>query len=155
MERNVYGATPAEDIIVSNEADRLLFNIARWTKFLSILGFIILGVLAIFVISAGILITGMNEYAFQTHMYGYMPGTFSWMYAFLYLIVLGIYFVPIFYLYKFSTRIRKALSDRSSYTLTEALQFLNRHYQFIGILTIIGLIFFVISSVMMIMTMGV
>jgi len=154
MERNIYGATPAEDIIVSNESDLLLSNIARWTKFLSVLGFVALGIMAVFVISAGILITGMNEYAFHTHMYPYMPGTFSWMYALLYLIVLGIYFIPIFYLYKFSTRIRTALSNRSSHTLTEALSFLNRHYQFIGILTIIGLIFFVISSIMMIMAMG-
>lgn len=154
MERNVYGSIPTEDILISNEGDRLLYNISKWTKFLSILGFIVLGMMALFVISAGVLISGMNEYAINMDMYPYTPGTFSWFYAVIYLIALAVYFIPVYYLYKFSVKTRQTLSDRSSFTLTEALNFLNKHYVFIGVLTIIGIIFFIISTIIMMFSMG-
>lgn len=150
----MYETINGEEVLVSSSTTNLFRSISKWTKFLSIVGFIVLIMMAFFVLSAGFLITGMNEYAEMSRMYPYTPGTFSWLYVIVYLGILVIYFFPVFYLYKFSGRLKEAVSNKSSYTLTEAFQYLNKHYMLVGVLTIVGIIFFVISCLFMIMQMA-
>ncbi len=150
----MYETINGEEILVSNSTTDLLRSISKWTKFLSIVGFIVLIAMAFFVLATGFMITGMNDYAEMRRIYPYTPGTFSWLYAIIYLGILVVYFFPVFYLYKFSNRLKESILSKSSYTLTEAFQYLNKHYMLVGILTIIGIIFFVISCFFMIMQMA-
>jgi hypothetical protein len=48
-----------------------------------------------------------------------------------------LYFFPILYLFRFSTKAKTALNSGSDLELTEAFQNLKSHYKFVGILTIV------------------
>jgi len=151
MEEKVYETTWNEEMYITEATKDLLATISRWAKFLSIIGFIFLGLGVIFVLSAGTLISGMNNYMAMNPESYYIPGTFSWMYAFIYLSILVIYFFPFYFLYKFASRTQKALRSNETHTLTEAFNSLKNHYMYIGIITIIGIFFMVLSCIMMFM----
>ena len=59
------------------------------------------------------------------------------LFALLYLVIAGLYCVPIYHLYKFSTDMNEALQNRRTYTLDSAFESLKSHYKFIGIFTIV------------------
>jgi len=147
---NVWG----NELQVTGETSSILIKISHWTKFLSILGFVLLGIMAISIIGMGIFITGMNSYEGSIGMHPYSPGVFSWTYAFVYLLMLIVYFFPIYYLYRFSGKIREALFTNNDNLLAEAFNFLSRHYMLVGVLVIIGLVFFLISCIYMMMNWG-
>ncbi len=150
MAQDVHQVTWSEDVHLSGQTRSILSTISKWTKFLSIVGFIMLTISVLLILSAGTLITSVNRYMQVEGFYPYNPGTFEWTYAIMYLIVIAIYFIPVYYLYKFSVRIKEALATNNDVTLTEAFKYLNSHYTWFGILTIIGLIIFAIALLFMI-----
>jgi hypothetical protein len=66
----------------------------------------------------------------------------SFFFAVFYILMALIYFFPVLYLYRFSQHLGNALQMGSSDELTSSFNFLNKHYTFIGVLMIIGLILF-------------
>lgn len=139
---------------ITKEAGRLLLTISKWTKFLSILGFVMIGLVLLMLLFAGIFISGMNSYAEYSHMYPYMPGQFSWGFFIIYLIFLAIYFVPLFFLFKFSTLVKKAVVESNTRILTQSLRFLNNHYMVVGILAIVAIAGFIFSVIGIMMGVG-
>jgi len=129
---------------ITDESEYYLKEISRWAQFLSVVGFIMIGILAIGVFTSSALIYCMSEHAPLSEMYPHRPGTINWSYLFVYGCVLTAYFFPIFYLYKFSRRIRRGINDKDSITISEGFRFLKNHYVMIGTLTLLGLIFSVI-----------
>lgn len=85
----------------------------KWTIFLSILGFISLGLLFITLVLIEV-ITGLLFLAL---------GSFQ--------------FFPIYYLYKFSVLSKKAIYNHQPDDLTNAFRHLKSHYKFMGVLTIV------------------
>lgn len=130
---------------IPNDIPPILEKIARWTRYLSILGFVMLSLSAIAVLSMGTLITGMNWYAAGMNDTMYVPGVFSWPYALSALIILIIYFIPLYYLYKFSANLKAALAQKDSFKLEMSFSFLLKHYKFIGIMTILILICYLLA----------
>lgn len=113
-------------------------EIANWSFFLSIVGFIFIGFMVLGGLFAGVILGGMMG----DDMLGAMafgPGLLSGMY----LVMALLYFFPVFYLYRFSSKAKVALRSGSDSELTEAFENLKSHYKFLGILTIviIGLYF--------------
>lgn len=152
MKDQVYDPVLGNNMRISEESGYLLSNIARWAKFLSILGFVMLGLMAIGILSAGTLISGMNRYMLMSASDTmYNPGVFSWLHALICLGLLVIYFFPMYFLFRFSTRIKQALASSNTAVLTEAFSYLQKHYMYIGILAIFGLIFFVLGIIFMFM----
>lgn len=86
-----------------------LMETAKWTKLLSILGFI--GI--VFMVIGGVLLTTV------------------------YLVLAAIYVLPIYYLYNFSKNIKNALIFNNSNALDDAFLFLKSHYKYVGILSIV------------------
>jgi len=119
-----------------------LKSISLWATFLSVGGFVFLGLSALLIILTGILITGINSYTAAAHDSLYIPGVFSWTYAGIMIIIITIYFIPVYFLFRFSSELTKALKEDDGEKLSESFLFLQKHYKFIGILTIISLIFF-------------
>ncbi len=144
MEDNFFITETPDNLYISKESADLLVIITKWTKFLSIFGFIIIALMLIGIISSGVLLSNMNTYATQTAMYPYTPGTFMWGYAIPYIILLIIYFFPMYFLYKFSVRTKEALQTRNAATLADSLRFLKNHYMMIGIIAIITIVSFII-----------
>ena len=112
----------AQSVVYLNET-------RKWTIFLSVLGFIVLGLLVIFAFFAGTIFSAMSG--------GMMPAGTSIFISILYVAMALLYFFPIFYLYKFSTLSKKAIYEENTEDLTLAFKNLKSHYKFIGILTIV------------------
>jgi hypothetical protein len=60
----------------------------------------------------------------------------------LYFIIAGIYFIPVFYLFKFSQNAKHSLTQigaggSSNELMARAIDYLKKHFRFIGIMTII------------------
>lgn len=147
MQENTYENVYTDGMHFTSEGYSLLSQITKWTKFLSILGFVFIGLFVIIILSAGIVITSTNAYADMTDLSPYNPGVFSWFYALIYLVVLGIYAIPVYYLYKFSVKTKNALLIYDVDLLTDGLRFLKKHYAFIGILAIIGLVLYFVGII--------
>jgi hypothetical protein len=62
-----------------------------------------------------------------------------------YLIVLAVYFFPVLYLYRFSSKIKTALKQENRETLSDAFANLKSHYKFIGVLPIIVMSFYILA----------
>lgn len=114
----------------------------KWTNFLAILGFVMMGLMVIMGFSFGTIFSKFGGSEFGSPFPGFLFGI-------IYLIFAVIYFFPILYLFKFSSLIKKAVSSKNSNDLEMAFKNLKAHYRYIGIMMIIVLgiyaLFFVIA----------
>ena len=114
-----------------------------WMRFFAIAGFIGLGLAIIIMIIAGI---GMGTLAASTPelaafaMIG--PGV-----IFFYILMLAIYFFPLFFLFRFGKFIKNYMFTNDSRDLEEAFKNNKSLWKFVGILTIIGLAFIALMFV--------
>lgn len=141
---NIYNSPQKDKLEIQDDAAFFLREISRWTKFLSIVGFVFLGMMAFCTLGTGVFIDGTNRYSEIRMLNPHYPESFPWLYAIIYVFVLIAYFFPFYFLYKFSTRVKRALVENDSFVLTESFRFLKNHYLIIGTLALIGLIFFVV-----------
>lgn len=132
------------DIPVTINGAAFLRAAGRWAKFLAVVGFIFLTLGLLAVIGGGVFMADMLAtppfFPFQLSMGYLLVG---------YAVMLIIYFIPVFYLFSFASRVSRALKDQSRDYLTRAMHSLKVHYQVIGILAIIGILFYVIIMVSM------
>lgn len=120
----------AFDLMITDAAKTFLKEIAKWTNFLSIIGFIMVGLFAFLGIGMSIAMVGSNDFMAPAGIPGFLFGI-------IYFFLAAIYFFPVYYLFKFSKNLKKALIQVDNDALTDAIRFLKSHYKFIGILTII------------------
>ena len=137
------GSNAPSQLKLNNFSIGFLKETAKWTNFLSIVGFVMLGFLVLGAIFGGAMFATLYsspEFA-EFNDGAAIGGTFI---TILYLIIAVIYFFPIYYLYKFSGNMKRALVSKDEDTLTKALEYLKSHYKFVGILMIIGLSFYLL-----------
>jgi hypothetical protein len=121
----------------SNEIYQLT-QTRKWTMFLSISGLIFIG-LIIAVILAGIL-SKLNSSA--NSLLTFLP---------LVLVVL-IYFFPIYYLLQFSRYFKMAITSKEEDVLSIAFKYLKMHFRFMAIFIMIALLIYIIGSASIIIT---
>lgn len=114
-------------ISFDNVCIKHLKSTCKWTKFLSLLGFIFI---TFSVITVGLFATQHGN------ILAILP---------LSLIVL-VYFFPIYYLWQFSMHSKLAIESNSAESLGKAMMFLKRHYMFMGILVIIVITLYLFSA---------
>jgi hypothetical protein len=112
---------------------------ARWGKFLSIIGFIMCGLVAIGGIFFSTILT-----SFMSRSEGYEGTSFNATglgaaMAFVYIIFGVIYFFPCLFLFRFSTQMKTALNANEQDRLNSAFQNLKALFRYVGIITIIVL----------------
>ncbi|WP_343561131.1 hypothetical protein [Sphingobacterium sp.] len=121
-----------EDIKLSPAGLSFLASAAKWANFLAIICFIFIGLSAITMISlifgASALSLGQGEYV--------SAGTIS-TFGILYLLMMAFSCLPIYFLYNFGSKAKKAIENRDSIQLELCLEALKKHYKFIGIIVII------------------
>lgn len=125
------------ELLLEVQAEVYLKETAKWAKFLSIVGFIFMGLMVL--ISLGFIV-------FSAAFGDEMPFPMS-IFGVVYLLFAGVYFFPIFYLFKFSNNAKQALLEQSSQTLTESMKYIKSHYKFMGILTIVMLALYPIGMI--------
>ena len=119
---------------LGEQAKAHLQEASKWAVFLSIVGFIGIGLMIILSFTIGSVLANLP---IET-LGGLSPQFFSYFY----LIFAGIYFVPIYYLYQFGSKTKTALNNNDTDLLTFGIKKLKSHYKFIGVLTIIGISFY-------------
>jgi len=123
---------------------------AKWARFLAILGMIFLVLMIIAgVFGSTMLFSSMNSVEGDaTGMEAYGSGIFAG-----YMIVIAvIYFFPLLFTLRFANNVRTALNTNNQQALNTAFQNLKACFRFIGILTIIGLVFAAIGLVVGVMS---
>lgn len=106
---------------------------AKWTFFLSIMGFIGVGIMALAAIFMTIAFSSMPTELDNYGIFGAMKGFLSLFY----LLMAVLYFFPIYYLYKYSSKVKTALQFNDSNLLADAFVNLKSHHKFLGISIIV------------------
>jgi hypothetical protein len=119
---------------ISKQAEKYLMEMSKWATFIAIVGFIGIALLVVMSFSIGTIMANLPD--------GYLGGISPSFFAFFYLIMAGIYFIPVFFLFQFGHKTKQALINKDSSLLTFGLKKLNAHYKFIGILLIIAIVLY-------------
>ena len=62
----------------------------------------------------------------------------------IYLLIATLYFFPVYYLNKFSSKLKLALRNNDSEILANSFEYLKSHYKYIGIMVLVILSFYVL-----------
>jgi len=113
-----------------------LNEIRKWTQFLSILGFVAIGLLLF--LGVILLVVTFFRQPFQYDQLGLMG---PWMWIF-YLLFALIYFFPVLYMYQFSRYAKQSLMQigaggSSGELMAQAIMYLKKHFRYIGIFTVV------------------
>lgn len=121
-------------LTVSPLASGYLNETGKWGKFLAIIGFCVIGLIVMMGLFAGTLFSSMDA---VLPFPGFVMGL-------MYVLIGLLYFFPVYYLFKFSSKVRTALLTKNTQELDAAFENLKSHYKFIGILMIITLSIYVL-----------
>ncbi len=126
---------------LDNSALNHLKETRKWTNFLAIVAFVFLGLglLIFFIAISASRLTKLG--GFETFFF--IPV----------ILIIAVYFFPIYYLLMFSRYSAQALVNSDTAAMTEALKFLKMHYRFMGIFTIVILALYLIAFLIM-LSMG-
>ena len=136
--------TELEQLKITASAKGFLKEIASWCKFLSILGFIGLGLLLLGSFFIGVLYSSLPLVA-------PVPFNLGTMMTIFYVVVVLIYIFPIYYLHQFSVKMKKALLSKDDEVLASAFKMLKSHYKFIGVFTIITVSIYLLIAISAVM----
>lgn len=131
--------TSKPEIKLNLNAIQQLKGAGRWSMFLAILGFFGLAIMFLFALFfgfSGAMIPMDNEMPFPMYLI-----------SIIYLLMIAVYFVPIYYLYQFSKKTSNIFSRPEENIVEDAFRYLRRHYQYLGILTIIIISIYIISAI--------
>jgi hypothetical protein len=106
---------------------------AKWTFFLSIMGFIGVGLMVLAAIVMTITLSTLPDEVGSFGFFGAMKNFLSLFY----LLMAVLYFFPIYYLYKYSSNVKTALQFNDSNLLADAFVNLKSHHKFLGISIIV------------------
>ena len=131
------------DLTVTSISRNFLSETAKWAKFLSILGFVGCGLMAIASFALPLLMSNMpgNE---LMPMGGAMLKGMGSMLTVVYFGLAVLLLMPCLYLYRFSTKMKIALMQSDSNVLDASFGNMKSFFKFYGIMTIVLLAFYVL-----------
>ena len=132
--------TELEQLTLTSRAKGFLKETAKWCKFLSILGFIGLGLLFL----SSFFISTIYDNIPQAEG---MPFNLGTVMTIFYILMIVIYIFPLYYLYQFSVKLKKALTSKDDEVLASAFEMLKSHYKFVGVFTIIILSIYILVGI--------
>jgi len=133
------------DLHLDQQSVNYLNETARWSRLLSIIGFIYCGLMVIFGLFFGSMMTRM-----MSGMSGTDAGftTFGGAFLSFFVILMAlILFFPAYYLFNFSSKVRRALQNNDQAVLTDSLKNLKSFFKFYGILVIIFLSIYALALI--------
>ncbi len=122
------------ELEVKDEIKGYLSEISKWSYFLSILGFIGVGLMVLLGIFVGFF-SGLNSLGGSSNTlynFGYSMGI-----GFFYIVLALVYLFPILYLFRFSKRMKSALKLNNNEDFRIAFSNLKSHYKYMGIFVIV------------------
>ncbi|RAJ29620.1 DUF5362 family protein [Pedobacter cryoconitis] len=135
---------------ITEDIRSYIYDAAKWTRFLSIVGFVLTAMFVMSAFSVGAMLSTLSTT---------MPGNpmlklGSTVWTIIYLLFALLQFYPSFLLYKFSTSATKAVLFADQPSLGEAISKLKSFFKFWGILTIVIIALYILMIVLFVTTGG-
>lgn len=130
------------DATFSDTSKAYLLETTRWTKFLSICGFIFIGLLLLIMVgmlASSSMLAAMGPGFAAAGVFGV---------AFLFLIMIALYWYPVQMMYQFSTSIKLGLTTHNEALLNKGFRCQKNMYKYMGILTIVMFAFYLLMGIM-------
>ncbi|HEY0667759.1 MAG TPA: hypothetical protein VGD22_06255 [Sphingobacteriaceae bacterium] len=121
-----------ENIVLDLYAIKHLRETRKWTNFVSIAAFVLIGLMILIAMIMMIFL-----FSSRGGIVGMMP-------IFPLAVMTAVYSFPIYYLYQFSKFAKQAVDEYDALALSQALRYLKMHYRYVGIVLIIVLAFYVV-----------
>jgi len=128
----------SNELQLNEQTKGFLLETAKWAKFLSVLGFIMIGLMVLGGLIMLIFAT-TSPLARFTGVAGPIGMFVFWLLAAL------LYFFPVLFLYKAADGLKKGIETWNQQQLTSGFENLKSHYKFIGIVTIVILSLYLLS----------
>ncbi|HNX89722.1 MAG TPA: hypothetical protein PKH58_11610 [Paludibacteraceae bacterium] len=112
-----------------NEIKTYLLETSKWGKFLAIVGYVGIAILAILALCV---VIGFTTRGIRTNEDSRMR-----FFGILYLVIAFVYYFPVNFLYKFAIQMREGLESDNKQSVTSGFQNLKSLFRFIGIVTIV------------------
>lgn len=126
FDNNVQGG---HTFINSTEITNYLLETAKWGKFLAIVGYVSIGLLALLAIFMMVGFSTISELSGADFPMG--------AFGFFYIIMGAMYYFPVTYMYKYAVQIKKGLKSNDITTITSGFQNLKSLFKFMAIVTIV------------------
>jgi hypothetical protein len=124
---------------VNHEMKDYLLETSKWGKLLSIVGFVLIGLLLL--LGLGVII-GFSAFSGIAHT-GFPMGAFG----IIYILIAVIYYFPVNYLNKFSGQMKQGLLSNDQQSVTSAFGNLKSLFKFMGIFTIVILSMYAVALI--------
>jgi len=132
-----------EALWISEDVRSYIYETAKWTKFLSIVGFIFAILTALTAFGASAFLTSIAAVSPDNPLLKVGAAGIT----ILYLLLAVVQFYPSFQLYKFSTAANQAILFGEQSSLSVAMSKLKSFFKFWGILTIAFLAFYIMATI--------
>jgi len=133
-------------LIIDGQGKMYLLETAKWAKFLAIMAFVFLG-LGVLMSMAMILIPAMMPETGNIRMM-FLGKWGVLLYGIFLLVVIAIAIIPYYYLFQFAVCTQAAVVSNDEMIMTESLEWLKKHFKFIGIMTIVVVCIYVLAIIM-------
>jgi heme/copper-type cytochrome/quinol oxidase subunit 2 len=127
-------------IEIGSEILNNLNSTRKWTTFLSVLGFIFLGLLIVAGLTTSLFLTTFKT---QEANLGIPESAM----IIIFVVVGAIYFFPVFFLFRFSRKTRDAIQNLDSKKLLKGLNNLRLYFTYIGVMVIVVLSIYVVALI--------
>lgn len=136
------GNTNLFDLHLDQSSINYLSEAARWSRFLSIIGFIYCGLMVLCGLFIGSIFALMAPaMGGESNVFVAMGSVFTGFFIISFALLL---FFPAYYLFNFSTKLRRAVHNNDQPVLAESLKNLKSFFKFYGILVIVLLSFYIL-----------
>ena len=149
----IENVAPEAELKITPDVKTNLLSASRWAKFLSITGFVFTGlmvVLAIVFIIAGHAFHEAHSGWDMAYNMRYASNMSGVVMGFTYLTMAAIYFFPCLFLFRFADKTKNAMLSGTQTSFSAGMSNLKNLYQYMGILTIVGIDFFAIIMFFMV-----
>jgi len=126
-------------------AIKYLTETRKWSYFLSIMGFITAGILVVVGLIMGFALSLIPSD--QLNAMGLVGSSLGFLMGLIYILIAILYLFPTLYLYKFSQKMKVAISVTNNDELEEAFKNQKSFYKFIGIATIISIGIYILFAI--------
>jgi len=135
-----------QPLVITEDIRSYLYDTAKWTKFLSIVGFVISALVAMMGFGAGAFVSVLAKMS-PGNPLAAMGSGFLTVY---FLVIALLYFYPSLLMFKHSNAANKAILYGDQDSLAEAMINLRSFFKFWGILMIVLISFYVLTIVLFI-----
>jgi len=139
MEKYNSGLSDIFKLEVDGDAKNNFLEMARWTKFLAILGFVVLSLALVAGILLSVFINVFAQAYGSTSPLANMGAAGPIIIMSLFIAVIGIYIYPTYALLKYSSCIKSAILTENKEQFNKAIKYLKGMFKYIGILMVICL----------------